>query len=193
MAALLEIGFHRHDDRGAKCDQIAGANVTERMSVVGLVLLRAMVAQADFVLIVEPGLIVFRARGVDHPLPEALCHGLGIVAIDFMGFRILIIGAQMRMIEDDPAPRLEQVVDLIAQHLFREAEIEHVLFRKERRFLELLPFIRGDRRLRDLIGSKIIAWDFLLLAGSAQGAYSFFMPTLRTSAVALEYRQNYPF
>src|SRR6266550_8193129 len=57
VAFPREIGLHRNHDRSAESEQVAGANVPEGMRVISLIFFRAMMAQADLVLIVEPRLI----------------------------------------------------------------------------------------------------------------------------------------
>src|SRR5437762_13914459 len=58
--------------------------MSKHVAIVRFVLLRAMVAQPDLVLIVEPGLIVVSSRSVEHLLTEALwrCLRITSVAVD---------------------------------------------------------------------------------------------------------------
>src|SRR5581483_4333212 len=110
VALLCEKRLHRDHDGGAEREEIAGADVAERVAFIGLVLFRTVMSEADLVLIIEPGLIVLRPRGVEHPLAEALPNRLGVFGIDLVRLRIFVVSAEMRMIEDDAAPGLEQVV-----------------------------------------------------------------------------------
>jgi len=64
--------------------------VLQRVSVICLVLLGAMVAQSDLVLIVEPGAVVFRPGRVEHPLTEAFSDGLGVIRVDLVGLRVFV-------------------------------------------------------------------------------------------------------
>ena len=89
-----------------------------------------MVAQTDLVLIVEPRLIVLGLRGVEYPLAETFPHRRGIGGVDLAGLRVFIIGAQMRVIENDAAPHIEKVVDLIREHIMGQAQVDGVLFGK---------------------------------------------------------------
>lgn len=41
---FCEIRLHRNDNRRAECEQVAGANVTERVTIVRLIFLGAMMA-----------------------------------------------------------------------------------------------------------------------------------------------------
>jgi hypothetical protein len=60
------------------------------------------------------------------------------------------------MVKNDTPPGLQQILHLVLQHLFREPEIDDVLLREERRFLELLPLLHRKGRLGDLVGSIVI-------------------------------------
>lgn len=62
-------------DRHDKGDQVAeGDQGGGRGHMVGLILLGAMVAQTDLVLVVQPVLIVLSSTGVQDPLVESLQH-----------------------------------------------------------------------------------------------------------------------
>jgi hypothetical protein len=63
------------------------------MGTIGLVLFRMMVTQADLVLVIEPLLVVVGARGVEHPLREALAHCRGVIGIDLMRLGILVVAS----------------------------------------------------------------------------------------------------
>ena len=89
-----------------------------------------MMAQADLVLIVEPRLIVLGLRGVEDPLAETFPHGPGIGGVDLASLGIFVIGAQMRMVENDAAPDIEKVVDWIREDMMRQAQLDGVLFGK---------------------------------------------------------------
>ena len=111
VAFFGEIRFHRNDNRRAKGEQVAGTNMTERVAIIRFILLAAMMAQPNFVLIVEPLLIVLGTRRVEHPLAEALSDRFCVIAINRVRLRIFIIGSKMRMIENDSTPRLLKGVD----------------------------------------------------------------------------------
>lgn len=87
--------------------------MAERVAVVRFVLLAAMMAQANFVLLVEPFLIVLGTRGVEHPLSETLPNRFCVIGINRVRFGIFIISSKMRMVENDSPPCLQQVLDLI--------------------------------------------------------------------------------
>ena len=70
VVAPLEVRLHRGDDGGAEGDEVAGTDVAESVTVVGLALLAPVVSQADLVLIVEPRLVVIRLRRVEDPLTK---------------------------------------------------------------------------------------------------------------------------
>ena len=166
VAFLREIRLHRNHDRGAESEQVAGANVPEGMPVIRLIFFRAMMAQADLVLIVEPGLIVLGVRGVEDPLAETFPHGSSIGGVDLASLGIFVIGAQMRVVENDAAPGIEKVVDLIREHIVGQAQVDGVLFGKQGGFLQGLPFIQRDRRLCDFIRAVIVTGNiFMLSAG----------------------------
>jgi len=86
---------------------------------IGLVLFRAVVAQTDLVLVIEPSLIVLGLRGVNYPLPKALADRAGIRGIELAGIGILVVSAQVRVIKNDAAPGLEQVVNLVLEDIER--------------------------------------------------------------------------
>src|SRR5262245_2767598 len=100
------------------------------MPAIGLIFFRAMMAQADLVLVIEPGLIVLRLRGVEYPLAETFPHSRGVGGVDLAGRRVFIIGAQMWVVENDAAPGIEKFVDLIREHIMRQAQVDGVLFGK---------------------------------------------------------------
>src|SRR5262249_55216954 len=104
VAGLGEERPHRDDDRRAERKQVARSDMAERMTMISLVFLGSMVAQSDLVLIVEPGLVVLGAGRIDDPLSEAFRNRTRVIGIDLVCLWILIIGAKMRMIENDSTP-----------------------------------------------------------------------------------------
>jgi hypothetical protein len=118
MSTLGEECAHRHHDRRTERDNVARTDMAERMGVFGLIFLAAVMPQPDLVLIVEPGLVIVGARGVEYPLVKALGDRCRVVGIDLVGPLVFVVGAQMWVISDDPTPGFEQIVDLIGQHTF---------------------------------------------------------------------------
>src|ERR1035438_8846494 len=119
------------------------------MAMVRFLLLESVVPSAYLILVIEPCLVVFGLSCIEYPLAEALADGLGISLVDFAGLRVFIIGAQMRVQENDAPPDLEQVGDLILQDIIGEAKIDNVLVREEGRKLQLFPLLHGDWRTGD--------------------------------------------
>ena len=100
--------------------------------MVGAVLLRTVVSQADLVLVVEPILILVRTRGIQNPLRKASGHPGAIILIELPGARVPAVVGKVWMKRDDPAPHLYQILGLIVAKGAREA-----LLKSERsRFLK---------------------------------------------------------
>jgi hypothetical protein len=76
---------------------------------------------------------VVGARCIEHPLREALAHCCGVIGIDLMRLGVFVVVSQVRMVGDDAAPSMQQIVDLVCQNLFGKAQMEDVLFREQRR------------------------------------------------------------
>jgi 2-keto-3-deoxy-L-rhamnonate aldolase RhmA len=77
-------------------------------------------------------------------LAEAFGNGLRVIGVDLVALGVFVVSAQVGMIENDPAPSLQQLIDLISQHVLRQTQIDHVLLREQRGFLQLLPFLHRD-------------------------------------------------
>ena len=71
----LERKRHGEDQQ----EQVAEGHDLGRGRAVGAVLLRAVVAEADLVLVVQPLLVVLRSGCVEDPLTEALADGTQVV------------------------------------------------------------------------------------------------------------------
>src|SRR5919201_4163876 len=78
----------------------------------------------------------------------------------------------MRMIENDAPPNVQQIVHLVGQHVLGHSQINDIFLGEERRLLKFLPFLDGDRRLRDFVGSIVIALYLRSLAWCIHDSYS---------------------
>ena len=128
VTALCEVGLDRYDDRGDKRENVAGANVFQRVAVVRFVLFDPVVAQSDLVLVIEPGLVVIGARCIEDSLPKPFANGLGIFGVDLMAVRILVVGAEVRQVENDPTPGIQKVLDVVPQQVLRQPQMDDVFF-----------------------------------------------------------------
>jgi hypothetical protein len=145
-------GFHRSHNHGTERDQIARADMSQRTTVVGLVLFRPMMPESNLVLIIEPLLIELCQGSIENPLSEAPAYRLRVCLINFAGARIFVVGAKMRMIENHATPDLEKIVDLVDKNVVRESQIDDIFFGKPSRLLQRFPCLETHRRFRDFVG-----------------------------------------
>ncbi len=81
MALVPQERFQGGRDRVVQREHVAQRDVLGRVDVVGDVLLGAMMAQPDLVLVAQPGLVVVGLCGVEDLLAEPLPHPVK-VALD---------------------------------------------------------------------------------------------------------------
>ena len=107
----LERERHREDQK----EQVAERHDPGRCCTVRAVFLRAVVAEADLVLVVEPRLIVLGPGRIEDPLAEASADSAEVVterlAVVLAGER----REQVRGRADEPVPDIEDGLDLIRQ------------------------------------------------------------------------------
>src|SRR5690606_8941770 len=118
-------------------EEIAKRDDRARAHAVGPVLLRAVVPEADLVLVVEPGLVVLGPRGVDDPSPETPPHPREVVADR------LAVGAgerrqQVRRRAHEAIPDVEDALDARLDDRQRLAQRVDVVLAEERARLHAL-------------------------------------------------------
>ncbi|HSW65083.1 MAG TPA: hypothetical protein VLH56_17515 [Dissulfurispiraceae bacterium] len=143
VSLLLEEGLERKRHGKDQQEQIPEGHDFGRGRAVGAVLLRAMVAKANLVVVVKPLLVVLRSGRVEDSLAEALADCAQVVterlAVAPAGERREQVGVR----SDEPVPDIEDRLYLVLQHLMGEAQVLDVLIAKQDALLH--QFEVGER------------------------------------------------
>ncbi len=111
---VFQKGSNRGCDRVDERDHVAQGNDRGRFHAISLVLLCPMVAKCNFVLVVQPRLVVVPLAGVANPLPEPLANPFQI-ASDRLSVGTGEVCQQVRVRSDEAVPEVEDVLDLVAE------------------------------------------------------------------------------
>ena len=94
-----------------------------------------MVPQRNFVLVVQPGLVVVPPARVANPLSEALAHSREIAG-HWLSVRSGKVREKMRICPDESVPQIQDVIDLIVQDFASLTQSLVVLIGKQHRLLQ---------------------------------------------------------
>src|SRR5256885_2471480 len=116
-------------------------------------------AEADLLLIVEPGLVVWTECDVEHPLHEALLH------CGFIRFIWLAIGrekplSEVRLRADHRAPRIDHFLRVLPKDCVMPLEDCSVFVTPTYCRFELSQLLERYRRARDVGFAVIVPVDF---------------------------------
>ena len=118
-------------------------------------------AQGNFLLIIEPGLIIRPQTGIQNPLLESLVAGRQIVG-EWISLRGLGVTGQMGNARDNStAPVLDNLFRLVAEHLTRQPQTTFVFGGEADADFQLLQFLKRDPRLCHGVCAVCITWDGL--------------------------------
>ncbi len=124
---------HGEDER----EKVAEGHDRRRAGLIGLVLLRAVMPEPDLVLIVEPRLVVLRARGVEDPLAEPLADRTEVLA-ERLAVRLRRERSkQVRVRADEAVPDVEDRFDVVLHDVVGHAQVLRVFVAEENALLHL--------------------------------------------------------
>lgn len=101
------------------------------------VLFGAVVTQGDFMLIVQPILIIGFVAEIQYPLAESLPHRTEVTGVRFSVFGEVV--EQVVMAADETVPEIEYIIDLVSQNLSGQLEVLFILICKKDRFFSAAP------------------------------------------------------
>ncbi len=117
-----------------------------RRHAVGPVLLRARVAQADLVLVIEPGAVVAGRARIADPLAEARAHAAQVVRVGLTVSAAEVVH-EVGVRADEAVPDVEHGLDLVVEHLSCHAQVAEVIVAEQDRLLEQREVgVRDGRR-----------------------------------------------
>src|SRR5215212_8667282 len=149
IGAVPPVGQERLDggrDRVDESENVAQRDAIGRLvSPVGLVLFVPGVAQRYLMLVVEPLLVVRAPASVEDPLSEPPPHAPEILRIR-LRFGVREVLQEVRMICDETVPYVEDVLDLVLEHIPRHPQVLLVLLAKENRLLQEIQLLKPQRR-----------------------------------------------
>ena len=106
--------------------------------------------QRDFLLVVDPVLIVGPKTGVDNPLPEAQI-AFGEIVRNRLSFRRPRVPGEVWDAGDDAAaPVIDDRLGLIGEHCASQLQVVLVLRLKSAADFQFVELLHGDRRPTDL-------------------------------------------
>lgn len=114
--------------------EVAEMNDGNGFHTVGLVLFGAVVAQGDFVLVIEPVLVVGATAEVENPLTETLAYRTEVIHVG-----LPVVGKvmhQMGVPAHIAVPEVEDFVGLVSQNLPSEAEALNVFVSEKYGFFQ---------------------------------------------------------
>src|ERR1700733_14113018 len=105
-------------------------------------------AEGNFLLIIEPNLIIRPQAGIQNPLLESLVAGRQIVWERISLGRPGMTGQMRNARDDSTAPVLDNLFRLVSKHLTRQPQKTLVFDSEADADLQLLQFLKRDPRLR---------------------------------------------
>ena len=105
-------------------------------------------AQADLVLVIEPGLVVVGCGGVQDPLAEA-APDRGQVALVGLAVGVAEGGQQVGIGGDEAVPDVEDLLDPGGQQGAGAAQGSQVVLAQQQRGLQQLQLLQADRGAGD--------------------------------------------
>src|SRR5215210_5283248 len=149
LVAVAPVGQERLDggrDRVDEREDVAQPDEIRRLvSPIGLVLFLSGVPKRYLLLVVEPLLVVRAPASIKYPLPEPPPHPPEILRIG-LPFGVREVANEMRMVRDEPVPHVENILDLVLEHIPRHPQILLVLLAKEYRLLQEIQLLEPQRR-----------------------------------------------
>ena len=128
MPLGFQVRLYRVVEDNEERDDVTVGHMRRRNDVVRLVLLEACMPQGDFLLVVEPILVVGALACIQNPLLEAAIAARQIIGIG-RSVEVSRVPGEMRNTGNDVgAPVIHDALDLIFQHGPGHAQIVLVFF-----------------------------------------------------------------